>query len=865
MADVRLWPTVIHQPLTNASDLAAIDVTSYMNGVTANVINVGLFVYNNSSSATADNITVIQPTVGPGRWLNVKQNLANANSILGSLGTSGQSTEIPFTSLARSFSAQTTTSGVRGVLGAAASGANTDITSLTTPLGIGTNSPNSSLQLTRATPLATGSSPYFTVTSTLDTGLTAGTEVPVVNINNSQARTWVNSPLTLQRDFLIGQPTYKFDGVGATTLSDAATFGVAGCPIPGTNVAMSATHAVLISSGSVSGGAGGAGRSYGLTVNSQTGATSNFIAQFVGVSSTGQGVGICASTPSATLQISRDSLVTSGSVPYLRVTGFLDTGLTASTEVPFVFFDGNATRSWAAGSLSIQREVKISKPTYNFASASTITDAATLGVVGSPAGGANATITNSHGLLISSGSASNATNSYGLTVNSQTGATNNYIAQFRGTSGTGLGVGIGTATPTGTLQITRDSAATSGSAPYLNISVKSDTGLTASTNAPLISTTNTTRTWAAGSQALLCDVLLSSPVYAAASASTTTIASTLAVSGPTIGPNMAITTSAGIYIQPTNVAGAGVGLGLLCYGATNSGTSNACAAFMGMPAAGRGVGIGITTPNASLQVTRDTSGVGGAFPYINITVTADTSLTASAEIPAFNITNSNTRTWAAGSVTTQREVLIGQPTYAFASASTITDAASIGVAGSPKGGTNATITNSHGILVSAASLANATNGYGLTVNSPTNATTTNTAAQFIGNAGSTIVNQNNSGASSYTTLINTVNTTDATVTTIQTITLASNTQYTIRGLIRAQRTGGASGSTGDGAGYSFFGAIKNIAGTVSVVSTVDLISKEDQTAWNVTFTPSGSTLLIQVTGASGNNITWDLFLEQFGR
>jgi hypothetical protein len=140
-----------------------------------------------------------------------------------------------------------------------------------------------------------------------------------------------------------------------------------------------------------------------------------------------------------------------------------------------------------------------------------------------------------------------------------------------------------------------------------------------------------------------------------------------------------------------------------------------------------------------------------------------------------------------------------------------------------------------------------------------------TSLELTGTAGATIGSQTASSNAIYSTTVNTVNTTDATVTTIHTITLATDTQFTIRGLVRARRTGGAAGATGDGAGYQFFGALRNIAGTLSIVSTVDLVSKENQTGWDVTFVPSGATLQIRVTGAVNNDVTWDLFLEQFGR
>ena len=425
--------------------------------------------------------------------------------------------------------------------------------------------------------------------------------------------------------------------------------------------------------------------------------------------------GIGVEVPTSTLHVGKFAVSTSGSASYLKITTAADTGLTASTEVP-VFSLVGATRQWATGALTTQRDTLFSQPTYAFVGASTITDAATVGIAGAPLPGTNATITNSHGLLISSAALnSSVTTGFGLTVNSPTGAVTGYIAQFRGTNVTpgGRGVGIG-GVGTSTLYLTRDGIATAGIGTYFSIVPVADTGLNLSTEVPIMEVTSATRTWATGAQ------------------------------------------------------------------------------------------------------------------------------------------------------TIQRDIKFAQSTLAFSGASTITDAATIGIVGAPIKGTNASITNTHGLLISAGAVSTATNAFGLTVNAPTGATN-NYAAQFIATAGVPLINQNVASNGVYTSLINTVNTTDATVTTIHTITLATDTTQTIRGMVRARRTGGAAGATGDSAGYNFFATAKNISGTASLVSTSDVVSKEDQTGWDVTITVTGATVLIRVTGAASNNITWDLFLETFGR
>jgi hypothetical protein len=161
-------------------------------------------------------------------------------------------------------------------------------------------------------------------------------------------------------------------------------------------------------------------------------------------------LGVGTISPVATTQITRNSATTSGVAPYLQVDQVADTGQTASTESPTVLFRfDQATRTWATGSLAKQQYFKINQPTIAFATASVVTDVATVGIVGAPVLGTNATGENAHGLLINTANVgASATNSYGLSVFAQSGATNNYAAQFM----SGF-VGIGTNTPSVQLDV----------------------------------------------------------------------------------------------------------------------------------------------------------------------------------------------------------------------------------------------------------------------------------------------------------------------------------------------------------------------------------------------------------------------------
>jgi hypothetical protein len=92
----------------------------------------------------------------------------------------------------------------------------------------------------------------------------------------------------------------------------------------------------------------------------------------------------------------------SGSDQMLKYTSGGSTGRTASTEIPDYDFN-IGTRQWAAGAITTQREFLVRQPTYSFVGASTITQAATLAVVGMPIAGTNATLTESMSLWTQDG------------------------------------------------------------------------------------------------------------------------------------------------------------------------------------------------------------------------------------------------------------------------------------------------------------------------------------------------------------------------------------------------------------------------------------------------------------------------------
>lgn len=101
-------------------------------------------------------------------------------------------------------------------------------------------------------------------------------------------------------------------------------------------------------------------------------------------------------------------------------------------------------------------------------------------------------------------------------------------------------------------------------------------------------------------------------------------------------------------------------------------------------------------------------------------------------------------------------------------------------------------------------------------------------------------------------------TTSATVGTVLTIPMTVSTTCLIQVKVSARRTGGAAGTADDGAGYRGFAVFKtSSAGTVTLIGASTFpYTGEDQAAWNVAFAGSGQNVLIRVTGAASNDISW---------
>lgn len=106
---------------------------------------------------------------------------------------------------------------------------------------------------------------------------------------------------------------------------------------------------------------------------------------------------------------------TSGSPVMLTLTAGAHTTLTASTEASDIVM-GARTVQFATGALALQRSIIINPPTYGFVGASTLTEAATVYIIGGPAAGTNATITLAEALGIASYAASATAFNAGATI-----------------------------------------------------------------------------------------------------------------------------------------------------------------------------------------------------------------------------------------------------------------------------------------------------------------------------------------------------------------------------------------------------------------------------------------------------------------
>lgn len=452
--------------------------------------------------------------------------------------------------------------------------------------------------------ITSGTHTTFSFTAPSDTGVTAGTESVDYLFEGSATMQHATGALTTQRMMRIKPRTYSF--VGASTVTKAATVAIANSPIAGTNATITNPYALWVEAG---------------------------FTQLDG--------GLFVTNPAAT----------SGTAPVaLTITPGAHTGLTASSEVVDVNFAINRTVQRASGAVTLQRAVTIQQPTYSFVGASTITNAATMAIVGPPIAGTNATITNKYGMMLDNGGgifirdASGGTANNYLLVQDNTAA-NTYLkltsTEFSSTTGwkwdiTNSRMGIGTA----------------AFAPTATLHVQGSTGSNA-----FIRVDNTTGSTSA----------------AIGASDTPTGAFVGALSNHTF------------YLRQNN---------------TNY--LELVSSSLWRPSNDNTVASGDNTHRWNNITSNQFTGTqavstSGTPILMSLVGAAHTGLTASTNTPDVQFNLARTVQKATGALTEQDAILINAPTYSFVGASTITNAATLAITNAPAAGTNATISNSWAI------------------------------------------------------------------------------------------------------------------------------------------------------------------------
>lgn len=111
----------------------------------------------------------------------------------------------------------------------------------------------------------------------------------------------------------------------------------------------------------------------------------------------------------------------------------------------------------------------------------------------------------------------------------------------------------------------------------------------------------------------------------------------------------------------------------------------------------------------------------------------------------------------------------------------------------------------------------------------------------------------------------TINTTDATVTPLQTIAIPTDSVMMIESYVTCRKTAGAgTGTIGDGNGYIRTVTAKNVGGVVTIVTPIQSsFTAEDIAVFDATFAVSGTDIVLNVTGALNDDVTWNVITKKY--
>ncbi|MEI6400494.1 MAG: tail fiber domain-containing protein [bacterium] len=436
-----------------------------------------------------------------------------------------------------------------------------------------------------------GSPVAFTLTGATHTTLATSTEASDVNFNLARIVQFNTGALTTQRAFRIQAPTYSF--VGASTITDAATFAVTGAPIKGTNATITSSHGILVQAGAVS----TATAAYGLTVNAPTGATTNLAAQFLDAATmsgaeTFYPVGdFYRSSGTDGVKVgywSRSSGTAEGGAIMGRSTSLILGAMSGTTpQRALTILNGANTPSMFFGTSTSPNSP------YDFGMSGAITFYTTPNTTKWTGLVTSGIYTSSNGPIIYGSNGVNGS-SFG-----------DLVLQSRSLSTTSVGIVTG-ATPavrmridgTGNTTFTQGVAATSTSPTAFTLTGAAHLALATSTEATDVNF-NLARTVQFNTGALTTQraFLIQAPTYSFVGSSTITDAATLAITGaPIKSTNATITNTHALLISASAVSTATNSYGLTVNAQTGA-TNNYAAQFIG-----GNVGIGTATPAYSLDV-----------------------------------------------------------------------------------------------------------------------------------------------------------------------------------------------------------------------------------------------------------------------
>ena len=536
----------------------------------------------------------------------------------------------------------------------------------------------------------TGSPVALTLTGAAHTTLTASVEARDVNFNLARTVQFATGALASQRAFAILAPTYGF--VGASIVTNAATFYIDAAPVAGANATLSNSWSLWVDAGrsrfddQIAAAAGSdAAPSYtfqgslgwGMFLDSNLAFTTAGV-QWFNINSTGttsvlgllrleagtavaptlafstatttglfqdgtDAIGITtAGVARMTINLRGDTVFTqgvgtTGSPTTLTVTGGAHTTLAASTEATDINFNLARTVQFATGALTTQRAFVVQSPTYGFVGGSTITTAVTHAITAAPTAGTNTTVTASYA--------------------SQVGGTVTIGPTSAGLLYAAINVPTHTVTVTGTTQVT----SVGPSAMRLGIVTVTDA------SAVTIDTAST--------------LYIAGAVTQAGSV-TITSALSLWVDAGASRFDGAVVLSAGVAGTPA----------LTTLGDLNTGIFFSAADTVDVSTAGVArVSVGPLGNTTIIQGAHTT----GSPTLFLVRVANNTGLTASTEAIMVDVDMDATATFATGALTLQRNMLVRAPTMAFVGSSTLTTSVVFAVEAAMGRGQNTTITNSY--------------------------------------------------------------------------------------------------------------------------------------------------------------------------